>query len=156
MTLKTIIRIACVSCIIASVAACNGKKNDIKNNLEHFFNAFYEKDFDKARSYATPESDEVISLLESIDKNAPTAEKTEKPTIKIDSIAIQEDTLATAHVSASGLPNTVIMSLNKRDGKWLVSFDMRALARIFGKDPDAVENEFSNMLDHSSHEECKH
>ena len=102
----------------------------------------YARDFSKARTYATPESGEVIDLLESI-ADVPPMESSESPNISISSIKVEQDTLATAIVKASGEPNSVKLSLKKRNGSWLVAFDFRSLAVMLGQDPDEAEMEMA-------------
>lgn len=136
-------KILLAALLFAGLAACkNGGGNaEIENALKGFFDGMYARDFQQARANATQESEEVISLLESLAQDTDEQEKSEKPSIDIKEVVIEQDTTATAMVHASGQPNTVKMSLRKRAGKWLVAFDLRSLAIMMGQDPDAAEQE---------------
>lgn len=138
---KRIIAITTLFIVFVFAACSNNDNGDVKKALDGFFDGMYARDFQKARQYATPESEEVIGLLQSLAHDLDEAEKEEKPTISVKDIKIEHDTLATAMVQASTQPNTVKMTLKKRDAKWLIAFDLRSLAVMLGQDPDAAGQE---------------
>lgn len=135
--------------IIAAFSACGADNNaNVEKAIKGFFEGMYDRDFVKAREHATPESEEVIAMLESFAQHSD-PDPDEKPVISIADVVITDDTLATANVKASGQPNEVKLSLKKRDGKWLVAFDPRSLATMLGQNPETVDEDMMAPPDDS-------
>ena len=86
-------------------------------------------------------------MLQSFAENTDPAPD-EKPSISIENVEVK-DTLASADVRATDQPNTVKLSLKKREGKWLVAFDPRSLATMLGQNPDTVEEDMMAPPDDS-------
>lgn len=128
--------------LLIMIVSCKTSNNaDVEKTINHFFEGMYDRDFNKARENATPESEEVISLLESLANASPPAADEVKPKIMIDEIKIENDSVATALVKAQDQPNEVKISLKKRSGNWKVAFDMQSLAVMLGQNPETVDED---------------
>lgn len=149
MNRKNILLYSLMIFATVTFAACTtGENAKVEKAIKGFFEGMYDRDFAKARAHATPESEEVIAMLESFAQHSD-PNPDEKPVITVADIVVENDTLATANVNASGQPNQVKISLKKREGEWLVGFDPRSLATMLGQNPETVEEDMMAPPDDS-------
>lgn len=105
--------------LMLGMISCND--NSPKGVSEKFLNAFYHMEYEKARQVATPQTIELINLIEqfSITQTDSTRQSAKK--IKIEILDVkEEENNATVTYSVSSEPGEQKLKLEKQNGKWLV------------------------------------
>ncbi len=101
--------------------ACGGGKNDPKAVAQDFLDALQKQDYAAAKKLATPESEEMLSTLESLSDMGGDAAKTEPKKVEISDVKEDGDN-ATVTYSVEGEEGDQSLELTKVDGEWKVVF----------------------------------
>ncbi|MCB0697004.1 MAG: DUF4878 domain-containing protein [Chitinophagaceae bacterium] len=106
--------------LMLGLASCTD--NSPKAVAEKFLNAFYHKDYEKARSVSTEKTIELVNLMEQFSIQQPDSVKQNAKLIKIEIVDVKEEgDKATVIYTASNEPGEQKLRLEKQNGKWLVS-----------------------------------
>ncbi len=92
-----------------------------------FLNAFNERDFEKARKYATPETIKLVDLMENLTKLSQGTDSLPKASININGERIEGD-IAYVTFTESGSDQPQEIQLKKIDGQWLVHITKEDIA----------------------------
>ncbi len=136
---KMIVLAATVSLIILSGCKSAGKGNP-KDVLHSFLTALSQKDFKKAKTLATQDSDGMISMMEmgmQSMQNQDNGGHTDKMMEMIDNMkmgdAVIDGDKATVSVTDSKSNESTDFLLKKENGDWKVAFDMSTLMEMANK-----------------------
>ncbi len=113
---------------------------------DKFLNAFYHKDYDKARQVSTEKTIELVNLMEQFTMQQPDSVLQKAKLIKIDILEVKEDgDKATVTYTASSMPGEQRLKLEKQNGKWLVSHSKQDDMDIDATDEEAADMESLDM-----------
>lgn len=136
---KIIVLAATVSLIILSGCQSAGKGNP-KEVLHRFLTALSQKDFKKAKTLATQDSDGMISMMEMGMQNMQNMDKGGHVDKMMDMInnmkmgdAVIDGDKATVSVTDSRLNESTDFLLKKENGDWKVAFDMSTIMDMANK-----------------------
>jgi hypothetical protein len=136
---KIIVLAATVSLILLSGCQSAGKGNP-KEVLHQFLTALSQKDFKKAKTLATQDSDGMISMMEMGMQNMQNMDKGGHADKMMDMInnmkmgdAVIDGDKATVSVTDSKSNESTDFLLKKENGDWKVAFDMSTLMEMANK-----------------------
>jgi hypothetical protein len=138
--MKKILLYALPFALIIMTGCKSQEKGAPKDVLHNFLTALAKKDFSKAKTYATKDSDGMISMMEtgmqgmqSMDDNSHANEMMELVNnMKIGAAQIEGDK-ATVPVADSKSNESIDFLLKKENGDWKVAFDMATLMDMASK-----------------------
>ncbi len=138
--MKKIIVLAVTAFVFVLSGCKSAEKGDPKEVLQNFLTALSKKDFTKAKTYATEDSDGMISLMEmgmQSMQNANQGGHADKMmeminNMKMGPVKIEGDQ-ATVPVIDSKSNESTDFLLKKEKGDWKVAFDMSTLMEMANK-----------------------
>lgn len=138
--MKKILVVAIAICFIVLSGCKSAGKGDPKEVLHNFLTALSQKDFTKAKTYATQDSDGMISMMEMgmqsmQNNNGENHEDKMMELVKNMKIgsAVIDGNNATVPVMDSKSNESTDFLLKKEKGNWKVAFDMSTLMNMANK-----------------------
>jgi len=113
---------------------------------EKFLNAFYHKDYEKARQVSTEKTIELVNLMEQFTIQQPDSVIQKAKLIKVEILEVKEDgDKATVTYTTSSMPGEQRLKLEKQNGKWLVSHSKQDDMDMDATDEDSGDMESLDM-----------
>ncbi|GGH60713.1 hypothetical protein GCM10011379_08880 [Filimonas zeae] len=112
-------------CLLFTHPACTTppEKNTPEYVTTAFYTAFREKNFSKAKKYATPESAGLLDIMQTLGEKAENALIADaKADFSLKTLA-ESDSTATVQVVLPDHTKAIVMPLVKSNGIWKVAFD---------------------------------
>lgn len=150
--------IALALILSVSIFSCKTSDNDPKTALTGFFQALEKKDIAKAKTFATKESDQMLSLLEMGltmgGKDSAASKEFDKykaANMELGDPKIEGDK-ATISVKEKGNGEAMNYTLKKEEGKWKVAFDKSTVMGMGMQKMKEKGVDMNNMMDSASDE----
>lgn len=119
----TLLRSVAIVCLLFTHFSCTTGSNSPTQAARLFFTAFQEKDFSKAKKYATHQSSSMLEIMSSLGEKAELpAKQEEKQDFSLKTL-VETESAATVQVVLPDNRRAIIMQLEKENGAWKVAFD---------------------------------
>lgn len=114
---------AAIVLMLLTHLGCNTGNNTPSQAARNFFTAFQQKNFAKAKKYATTQSMPMLDMMTTLGEKAPKpSAEDEKADFSLKTLS-ESESAATVQVVLPDNQKAIVMQLEKENGFWKVAFD---------------------------------